>query len=123
MNCVWHKLIASSFQVFYLDNLDFGPLNIKHQSFPRIVNTVVRPIKVRMNLDFKEKDLYKPTQFGKLQVILTAFLFRPKLHLCTLTYLNYLQLLRKKSDVYYNLSRARTMSAAPGPSEVIKGHP
>ncbi|KAM0872854.1 hypothetical protein ACQ4PT_038449 [Festuca glaucescens] len=85
-------------QVFYLDNLDFGPLNIKHEHFPRIAAYGRDAIKVRMNIDLKEKGLYKPSQFGKMQ-------------------------LRQSSDVCYNRSSASTQSAAttqnaPGPSNV-----
>ncbi|CAM0907736.1 unnamed protein product [Alopecurus aequalis] len=80
-------------QVFYLDNVDFGHLNFKHASFPRIVDYTREAIALRKNLDIKEKDPYKPTQFGKLK-------------------------LRQKSDVCYRLGKTTSTSAA----QACSGH-
>ncbi|XBI16429.1 hypothetical protein VPH35_058686 [Triticum aestivum] len=62
-------------QIFYLDNLELGPLSLKHDCFPRIMAYDKHAIKVRMSMDLKEKNQYKPTQFGMMKL-------RPRSEVC-----------------------------------------
>ncbi|KAE8774247.1 hypothetical protein D1007_53414 [Hordeum vulgare] len=62
-------------QIFYLDNLELGPLNLKHDCFPRIMAYDQHAINVRLNMDLKEKNQYKPTQFGMMKL-------RPRCDVC-----------------------------------------
>ncbi|XBI68682.1 hypothetical protein VPH35_047852 [Triticum aestivum] len=62
-------------QIFYLDNLELGPLSLKHDCFPRIMAYDKHAIKVRMSMDLKEKNQYKPTQFGMMKL-------RPRSDVC-----------------------------------------
>ncbi|KAE8816950.1 hypothetical protein D1007_05502 [Hordeum vulgare] len=62
-------------QIFYLDNLELGTLNLKHDCFPRIMAYDQHAMNVRMNMDLKEKNQYKPTQFGMMKL-------RPRCDVC-----------------------------------------
>uniref|UniRef100_A0A0E0L264 Ubiquitin-like protease family profile domain-containing protein n=1 Tax=Oryza punctata TaxID=4537 RepID=A0A0E0L264_ORYPU len=62
-------------EVHYLDNVDFGDLNLKHNKFPRIALYDRDTIKERYQLDISVSSYYQATQFEKLKL-------RPKNDAC-----------------------------------------
>lgn len=57
------------FQVFYLDNIDFGTFNREHKLFPRVKHYSNETITRMIECDrCKENDVSSPPRYGRLQV-------------------------------------------------------